>query len=323
MEIDELWPIDSPRGENHEFLLHLLQGMEFLAGGFTSYVKTGLPPDIGGLRYEDPIHAQRVAKFHIFSLRTLVDNWIESGREGIYEDVRKRHISEPLMAALMHWSSKRRPELSFQWWDGLPSLYIPVGRQSNPECPFATAWDTAIVLFARFLDSPYRYKIAKCRFQGCTYYYSDRIPKAPLQYGTYCPVHRQRASASRAEYRKRNAIHENRIRVARSLWGTWPPECRTKKSQKVWLVAEINGKQSKSYSPIKINWVTRHFSEIETGVPIVKGNTNQQSASGQRGSSNVSISVPRQQSLDDGFHHPRPAHQGNYWRPLKNISSEN
>ena len=278
MEIDEHWPIDSKRGENQEFVLHLLQGMEFLAGGFTPYVKTGLPPHIGGLRYEDPIYAQRVAKFHIFSLRTLVDNWIESGREGMYEDVRKRHLSAPMMAALTHWSSKRAPELSFQWWDGSPSLYLPVGREHNPECPFRNAWDTAILLFARLLDSPYRYRIAKCRCLGCTYYYTDRVPKGPLQYGTFCPAHRQKASASRAEYRKRNATHENRIRIAHSLCGTWPPDCRTEKSRRVWLAAEISRKQSKAYSPIKINWVTRHLNEIETGIPIVKGTVNQPSA---------------------------------------------
>lgn len=173
--------------------------MEFLAGGFTPYVKTGLPPHIGGLRYGDPIHAQRVAKFHIFSLRTLLDNWIESGREGMYENVRKRHLPQPIMAALMHWSSKRSPELSFQWWDGSPSLYIQVGGTATRNVPFETR-GTAILLFARLLDSPYRYRIAKCRFQGCTYYYTDRVPRGPLKYGTFCPAHRQKASAIRAEF---------------------------------------------------------------------------------------------------------------------------
>lgn len=278
MEIDELWPIDSRRGENHEFFLHLLQGMEFLAGGFTPYVKTGLPPQIGGLRYEDLVHTQRVAKFHIFCLRVLADNWIESGREGIYEDVRKRHLSEAMMDTLMRWSGTKRVELSFQHWDGAPALYIPVGRNHDPEHPFANSWDAALLLFARFLDSPYRYRIAKCRFPGCTYYYTDRVPKAPLQYGTYCPTHRQNASASRAEYRKRNDTHENRIRIAHSLWGAWPPACRTEKSQRVWLAAEICHKQSKAYKSIEVNWVTHHLKEIKTGIPILKGTANQPSA---------------------------------------------
>jgi hypothetical protein len=279
MKIDDSWPIDSPhRGENHEFFLHLLQGMEFLAGGFTPYVKTGLPPRIGGLRYEDPFHAERVAKFHIFSLRTLADNWIESGREGMYEDVRKRHLSEPMMAALMQWSSTRQPELSFQWWDGSPSLYIPVGRDYNPECPFRNAWDTAILLFARWLDSPYRYRIAKCRHPDCTYYYMDRVPRGPLKYGTFCSAHRQSASANRAEYRKRDATHEGRIGIANSLWGAWPTECRTEKSQRLWLATEINRRQSKAYSPIKINWVTHHLNEIVTGVPILHRNATMPSA---------------------------------------------
>jgi hypothetical protein len=263
MEIDELWPIDSPkRGENHEFLLHLLQGMEFLAGGFTAFVETGLSPQVGGLRYENPYHAQRVAKFHIFSLRLLVDNWIESGREGMYEDVRKRHLSEPMMDVLMRWSGSRPPELSFRWWDGAPSLYIPVGRNHDPEHPFRNAWNTAIVLFARLLDSPYRYRIAKCRFPGCTYYYTDRIPKGPLQYGTYCPVHRQRASAARSEGRKRNAMQENRLRIARALWGKWPPEVRSEKSRRIWLATELNRQQPKAYPKIKVNWVSWHLEEI-------------------------------------------------------------
>jgi hypothetical protein len=278
MEIDPHWPIDSNRGENHIFLLHLLQGMEFLAGGFTPIVKTGLPPLIGGVRYEDPFHAQRVAKFHIFSLRTMVDNWIESGREGMYEDVLKRHLAFELLAALMHWSSTKRPELSFQWWDGSPSLYIQVGRDYNPERPFQNAWDTAILLFARLLDSPYRYRIAKCRFPGCTYYYMNRLPRGPFQYGTYCPRHRQSASATRAESRKRDATHENRVRIAHSLWDTWPPEYRTEKSRRVWLAAELNRKQSKAYKPIQLNWVSHHLNEIATGIPILKGNADQPSA---------------------------------------------
>jgi hypothetical protein len=277
MEIDPLWPIDSPRGENHEFFLGLLQGMEFLAGGFTPYVKTGLPPRIGGLRYEDPIHAQRVAKFHIFSLRVLVDNWIESGREGTYEDVRKRHLSDPMMEVLMHWSSARQPELSFQRWDGAPSLYMQVGRDHNPENPFRNSWDTAILLFARLLDSPYRYRIAKCRSKDCTYYYMNRIPRGPLQYGTYCPQHRQTASATRSEYRRRDAMLENRIQIAHPVWGAWPSRCRTEKSQREWIVSEVNRRQSKSYPDIKVNWVSRHLQEISSGMPQTNQNEKDRS----------------------------------------------
>jgi hypothetical protein len=263
MEIDDDWPIDSPkRGENEDHLLHLLQGMEFLAGGFTAFVKTGLPPQVGGLQYENPFHAQRVAKFHIFALRLLMDNWIESGREGAYEDVRKRHLSEPLMDTLMGWSSSRPPELSFRRWDGKPSLYLPVGRTHDPDHPFRNAWNTAIVLFARFLDSPYRYRIAKCRASGCTYYYSYRIPRGPLKYGTFCPVHRQSASAARSQNRKREAVNENRVKIARGLWGKWPTEARSEKSKRIWLTAELNRLQSKAYPPVKVNWITWHLDEI-------------------------------------------------------------
>lgn len=287
MEIDELWPIDSPkRSENHEFLLHLLQGMEFLAGGFTAYVKTGLPPQMGGVRYEDPFHAQRVAKFHIFILRVLMDHWIESGREGMYEDVSKRYLSEPMMDALMRWSSARHPELSFQRWNGAPSLYIPIGRDHNPECPFRNAWDTAILLFARFLDSPYRYRIAKCRREGCTYYYMNRVPRGPLHYGTYCPDHRQGASAARSEYRKRNATHENRLEIAQSLWDAWPSTCRTEKRQREWIVHELNKRQSKAYPKIKINWVTRHLEAIKSE------NADWRSPErGEKGENDVSVSL--------------------------------
>jgi hypothetical protein len=263
MEIDEPWPIDSPkRSDNQKFLLHLLQGMEFLARGFTAYVKTGLPPHIGGLRYEDPSHAQRVGKFHIFSLRVLVDNWIESGREGMYEDVRKRSLSEPMMDTLMRWSSRRPPALSFRSWDGAPSLHIPVASTHETEHPFMNAWDTAILLFARLLDSPYRYRIAKCRREGCTYFYTERIPRGPFKYGTYCPEHRQSASARRSIENKRNTVNETRIELAKKLWGKWPPEVRTERSRRIWLQTELNHLQPKAYPEVQVNWVTRHSAEI-------------------------------------------------------------
>lgn len=278
MEIDEYWGIDNPGkiDENQDFVLALLQGCEQFGRGFTEIKKTGLPPHIGGVTPVNPEHDMRVAKFHVFCMRTLIDAWIESGRDGEVENPLKRHLSEPLMNALIRWSSDHRTELSFKRWTGEPSLYIPACRDANTECPFRNAWDDAIRLFAQLLDSPYRYRIAKCRFKGCTYYYTNRVPKGPLHYGTFCPAHRQRASASRAEYRKRNAIHEDRIKIAHGLWATWPPECRTEKSQRVWLASQIGRKQSKASDPVKINWVTRHLSEIVTGIPIVTRNANQQ-----------------------------------------------
>jgi len=263
MEIDEYWGIDNPRRrDNQYFLLHLLQGHEFLGYGFTELVNTGLPPDIGGVRYKDPEHARRVAKFYVFCLRTVVDAWIESGRNGLFENPLKRQLSEPLMNALIRWSSDHRTELSFKWWTGEPTLYIPACRQHDPENPFRNAWNDAIRLFAQFLDSPYRYRIAKCRSEGCTYFYTDRIPRGPLKFGTYCPAHRQIASAKRSVVRKRNAMQENRIKIAKQLWGRWPPEARTERTRLLWLTTELNGKQSKAFPTIKINWVTRHLKEI-------------------------------------------------------------
>lgn len=266
LEFDEYWGIDNPRKmENQYFVLALLQGHESLGRGFTELKRTGLPPLIGGVEPVSLKHDLRVAKFYIYSLRTLVDDWIESGRDGTFEDPLKRHLSEALSSALHHWSFRNGPKLSFKHWSGEPSLYMPAVRAAETECPFQNAWDNAISLFAQLLDSTYRYRIAKCRAKACTYYYTDRVPRGPLKYGTYCPAHRQKASAIRAVYRQRNAMNENRLTIAQGLWGHWPPEYRTDRSQKLWLVSEISERQSKAYPGIKINWVSRHLQQISSG----------------------------------------------------------
>ncbi len=182
MEIDDVWGIDNPgRFDNQNFVLALLQGHVQFGLGFTEMKRTGLPPLIGGVTPVNPEHDLRVAQFYIFCMRTLVDHWIESGRDGLAENPLKRQLSMPLLNALHHWSGHRRPpELSFKWWTGEPSLYLPGARDANTEFPFRNAWDDAIRLFAQLLDSPYRYRIAKCRFPACTYYYTDRVPKGPF-----------------------------------------------------------------------------------------------------------------------------------------------
>jgi len=57
-------------------------------------------------------------------------------------------------------------------------------------------------------------------------------------------------------------MQENRIKIAKQLWGRWPPEARTERTRLLWLTTELNGKQSKAFPTIKINWVTRHLKEI-------------------------------------------------------------
>jgi hypothetical protein len=263
VEIDDSWGIDNPeRADNQHWVLALLQGHLWFGCGLTELKRVPAPEPLKfTVVPKNPDHDLRAARFHIFCLRMFVDNWIESGREGTAEDPLKRRLSIPLTYTLHHWSSQKRPALGFRV-TGQATLYIPGYRDANTEFPFRNAWNESVRLFAQLLDSPYRYRIAKCRRDGCTYYYTKRVPKGPLHYGTYCPVHRQKASAKRSEYRKRNAIHENRIKIANSLWGRWPPEIRSEKSQRLWLVAELNRKQSKAYPEIKINWVTRHLKEI-------------------------------------------------------------
>jgi hypothetical protein len=283
MLLDPYWGIDeNQKIENRWYLLALLQGTESFARGLTAMKRVPAPEPLKfSIIPANEEHDSRVAKFYICCLRALVDAWIESGRDREHEDHEDpcaRHLTMPLQNALNHWAGERHPELSFQE-SGKPVLELPASRMRNDDAPFRAAWENALQYFAQFLDSPDRYLIAKCRNQACTYYYAQRMPRGPLKYGTYCPAHRQQASAARSVYRSRSDLKKTRLKIARSLWGKWPPSAKSEKQQRSWLVEKLNEKQDPDNPPIKINWVTRNLEEIATGQLTNQDNGERKSAS--------------------------------------------
>src|SRR5271168_1962244 len=142
MEIDDYWGIDNPRRiDNYDWVLAVLQGHEYFGSCFTEVKRLPAPEPLKfTIVPVNPEHDRRVAQFHIFCMRMLVDAWIESGRDGISEDPLKRNLSSrPLFNALQNWAQQKRPELSFKWCTGEPSLYIPACRDGNTEFPFRNA----------------------------------------------------------------------------------------------------------------------------------------------------------------------------------------
>lgn len=217
---------------------------------------------------DDRLHRQTQDVF-VSHLRYLVDEWIKTGKDasGCGERPNERELTRTLKRTLNEWAAGNKPDIHFED-SGEGVILLPVRKVNFTGegiliTPVEAAKQEAVRRFVVFLDSSYRYQLCKCR--SCSkYYYTQRKPRAYLEYGTYCAGDRHQASAARSNEQKRNPAQERRLKAAVEWWGKWPKYMKADPGKQAdWIARNVNRSTRGERLPIARNWVTRHRSEIE------------------------------------------------------------
>src|SRR5258708_17567775 len=188
MNIDTGFTWDAP----WQFLMALNESYMFIPAGLTQQVRVPEPPPLNySLRPKDKALDQEARQAYVAQLRHLADEWINTGRHGNVESPLERKLNRNLMRTLNTWAAENRPDISFN--DAGETVLLMPSTKIDYNAPIAAAKNAA-VLFAVFLDSPFRYRLFKC-LRCNAYYYTQRQPRGPIKYGTYCSLHRNAASA--------------------------------------------------------------------------------------------------------------------------------
>src|SRR5271154_6407389 len=152
------------------------------------------------------------------TLRSLVDEWIDSGKKGSEEQPSKRTIPLDALNGFIARNPARfelspRGRLRLCTW---PLLY----EQTDL---LVRARDGATHYFLVLLDSPEPTRLSRCDECG-TYFMRTRAPKkeTPIYHGTFCADCKNKGGARRTvESRKQRT--KKRIDWAADAWVQWKP----------------------------------------------------------------------------------------------------
>jgi hypothetical protein len=207
-------------------------------------------------------------------LRTLVDRWIDSGRnaEGI-ESPPSRDVkavlaghSETLFDLLQKWLERNRPLPTLTGPSGriFIGLHMPRfhGRNRKPEF---YARECAFYWFQQLLDSPFCFHVSRCSNPECRrYYFRNRLRKAEIKRGAYCGNCFGAGSVERTR-RSREARKKNLVSLAADAWSAWKPARRGLGRQSDWVARNMNRKL-RSDLRITGKWVSQNRKTIEAEV---------------------------------------------------------
>lgn len=277
----EVWARWTKRGER--------EYPEFIAAILNSDVDKGILGYLAGIPLPIPrfqsapfeVRDKAVSEF-ICTLRTLTCQWIATGKlqetergEEPWErsvNVSTPDYPQPILNTLIEYRDRNPPKvfITDDGRFGIPSdpMIRYSGWPSPPpelEATLQRARDFAICEFAKLLESHGRERLFRCDECG-KYLVRARAPRkeTPIYHGTFCEKCKHKGSARRTvESRKRRT--QKMIEWAADAWEKWTPGNRFGKRAD-WVVEKVNAKLPAGRIPIKINWVTKHQTEIEAEV---------------------------------------------------------
>jgi hypothetical protein len=167
------------------------------------------------------------------------------------------------------WSAQWREQLRFY----AKEIGFPVMSPKDPENEMmliyrVNSWiqhfSTAILL------SDLRLRIAKCRYRKCRrpYFLFPALPrKRPYTGGLFCcTTHNRAESAMKGMKRRRAEADKHLLEWAAQELSREPrtdPDTRVKEKLVIYLNKRIAGCSNRTREQIRINWVTRHWNEIQ------------------------------------------------------------
>lgn len=194
------------------------------------------------------------------TLREIADKWIDSGRTGEVENPWDR-VASPLLDA---FGVRNPPVLSVDA-EGPYLILMPHTRNEGKSLAAAVI-DGAMAMCLQLLDSPACRRLFRC--DGCgTYFMRTRAPKkdTPIYHGSYCAdCKRKGKDRIRRTVDGRNQRTQKKLKLAADAWAKWTPDHRHGKRSE-WVAKQVTAKLQRGET-IRVNWVTRHQTEIEAEV---------------------------------------------------------
>lgn len=262
------------------------RGAEFLMDCI-AYI-AGIPVPMPGDKDVAPkaIRAKVSAAFQS-TLRSLTDQWIESGQRNGIEEPFERSVRfkshkfpETIEHTLVQFWNRNPPIVQFDRnlqvisTQSLlrQSSWLPLAGESTASL-LERAREHARAFFAMLMDSPSRYRIFRC--ENCrSYYLKNRTPKGnrPIKRGRYCDLCKGEASKRRVkEARERRMAQMLHWAVdAKVQWAAdgltvvrWKQKNRSA-TEVEWIVKIINANlKIENLDPIRSNWVNWNSEKIE------------------------------------------------------------
>ncbi len=209
------------------------------------------------------------------TLRGLVDQWIDSGKQDGVENAWERSVHwhsdahpMPLVKALRTYEIRNPVKVLFGPDSRLEIGMLPTSAV-HPEVwglvyPLAKAREKAIFLLRNLVNcpSPVRERLSRCDACG-EYFVRVRAPRKegiPIKHGVFCANCKGKGGARRT-VESRKLRTEKKIEWAADAWVKWKPDHRHGKRSE-WIARQVTARGE----AIKVNWITHHQTEIEAEV---------------------------------------------------------
>jgi len=249
------------------------------AGFVSNYLARALtivPPTVGvrlsiSQRFRDQINAALLSAY----LRTLVDEWLETGRSpNGSESPANRHIGKTSQAwlAVSEYLGESSPFMSLDPKSG--NLRVELagpGTKSPLAKDFFTGQNLAArILFVKVLLSDWRPCLSKCRYASCGKYFNIGKVRRSYLRGTFCsPEHRAHERAQALTKARRHNVTVQLIEIAASyaqrLHPAWQDDPKLKIRVAAHVAKELNkkGDRRTRSGSVGVKWVTRYRAAIE------------------------------------------------------------
>ena len=212
-------------------------------------------------------------------LRTLVDEWLDTGVNAKGESPGGRSIKRALSAHTAVHDFMTQSPLEFLADDYSKFVYPPDPRLRAGNV-FESRDLEAIRLFANLIISDWKTRLCKCRHPKCGKYFLHPKPRRLYVHGTFCrPEHQRDASARPLTTARRSEVKSKLTKLA-AEWLADPdrrvkPIWKSDPTVKDRLVRHLNDKMSRKLwalkrTPVTKNWVTRNRADIERELAAIR-----------------------------------------------------
>jgi hypothetical protein len=193
-----------------------------------------------------------------------IDEWIDSGKNGIKEAARNRNESraqQAVLEAATYWKTSR----TILETPTLPTLRLLPEDQSNFENPM---WQARRII-AMVLSSDLRLRIAKCRYKNCdTPYFLFEKPVKTYEYGLFCCIKHNRSATAPIRVQERRRKFDAKLiewaakYVRERAVPDWQASVIFKEKLAKHLTSLIAKQRAPTRDDVTKNWVTRNSAHI-------------------------------------------------------------
>jgi hypothetical protein len=214
----------------------------------------------------DEIYRRAPDTFHA-RLRTLVNEWIATGKRDGIDEPRKRKFTRhsPGYEAVQTWLQRNHPRMSHALTGELfiTQSALPIQTRSAANAiddPIAKMEELAIGKFSSLLQSPLKYYIARCDHRSPHFFFRKKL-RASYKGDSFCLECRRAAAAERKTKKDRNDAKEETFELASAAWAKWPSLSTATQSKHGSIELYTIGKIASTGKTMK--WITRNRRAIE------------------------------------------------------------